>query len=120
MTVVERIVGYSHDVEITRSERSFAEHSCVEILLCFPVPAIVEVDQDLGFGRERGVLYSCRCGVQETRNVGVGFCAAEGPEEACSYLVAYGDYCWRDGGGGEAVGDVEGIVVKFPGEVVNV
>jgi hypothetical protein len=58
--------------------------------------------------------------VEETCDVGVGFRAAEGPEETGGYLVAYGNYCGCDGGGGEAVGDVEGVVVKFPGEVVDV
>ena len=58
--------------------------------------------------------------MQETRDVGVGTRAAEGPEETGGYLVAYGDYCWCDGGCGEAVGDVEGVVVEFPGEVVDV
>jgi hypothetical protein len=120
LIVIERIVGNSHDVEITRSERSLAEHCGVEIFLCCPTPAIVEVDQDLGLGRELGVFYPCGCGVQETRDVGVGFRAAEGPEETSGYLVAYGDYCWCDSGGGETVGDVESIVVKFPGEVVDI
>lgn len=120
MTVIERIIRNSHDVEITRSERSLAEHGGVEIFLCCPIPAIVEVDQDLGFGRQRRVLYSCRGGVQETRDVGVGARAAKRPEETSGYLVAYGDYCWCDRGCGETIGDVEGVVVEFPGEVVDV
>jgi len=52
--------------------------------------------------------------VQETCDVGVGCCAPEWPEESGGYLVADGDYCGRDGGGGEGVGDEEGVVVEFP------
>jgi len=43
--------------------------------------------------------------VQQTSDVGVGFCASEGPEEPGGYLVADGDYCWCDSRRGERVGD---------------
>ena len=59
MIVVERVIRNAHDVEITRGECSLTEHSGVEIFLCCPIPAIVEVDQDLRLGRELGVFYSC-------------------------------------------------------------
>lgn len=63
----------------------------VEPRLRAPVPAVVEVNQDLGSGGQRGVFHTPSSGVQDSCNVAVAVCSSQGPYQAAADFVADGD-----------------------------
>lgn len=74
-----------------------AEHRGVPGVLRGGVPAVVEMDHDLGLGRELGVLDAGGGGVQEARHVIVRGAGAEGVEQPAGYLVADGNDGYGEG-----------------------
>lgn len=104
--VVEGIVGHSHHVKICREEGAGSKEALVEPLLQRPLPAIGDVDHDLGLGGQIGVLDSPCGGVQETSDIAeaVVVVVARGEEQTVRDLVADGDDLGRDARGGKGVG----------------
>ena len=59
--VVERIVRDAHDIKVRRKERTCAEDGLEPPFLRVPFPAVVQMDHDLGLGRESRV-FDAKCG----------------------------------------------------------
>ena len=78
------------------------------------------MDHNLGLGVQFGVFDTSRSRVEKTSDVVEIGGGAEGEKEPGSDFITNRDHRKRDGVASEGVRGGKGVVVEFPGEIVNV